>query len=251
MSQTPEQQKAYKRRRNERGLCSACNNPIVPGRTLCQAHIDKMAIRNKERKDRLKAAGLCCSCGKHPSKGTSVLCAECIARRTAPEIKARARKQKQQYAQMKKQAGICTKCSRPVVPGKKSCEHHLAYAATRAQKLQQGNKKRGLCPYCGNKPIPGKVLCEQCRQRSLKARRRNKFGGNWQPALERDGYKCQICGSDKDLDMHHIDGQGEDHPIPNHAIDNLITLCSGCHSSITKFRSPSRNKELVIRLLLA
>lgn len=44
--------------------------------------------------------------------------------------------------------------------------------------------------------------------------------------LERDGYKCRICGSDKGLEVHHILPRklgGTDHP------ENLITLCRKCH----------------------
>ena len=58
------------------------------------------------------------------------------------------------------------------------------------------------------------------------------FGGNRDKALERDGYKCQHCGTDKLLEMHHIDGKGTTTPKDerNHALENLITLCKGCHT---------------------
>lgn len=43
---------------------------------------------------------------------------------------------------------------------------------------------------------------------------------------ERDCYECQRCGSETDLEVHHIipvyrDGRNE--------LDNLITLCHSCH----------------------
>jgi hypothetical protein len=45
----------------------------------------------------------------------------------------------------------------------------------------------------------------------------------------RDNYKCQVCKNVVDLEVHHI--------IPRinggvHEIDNLITLCKGCHKAI-------------------
>lgn len=47
--------------------------------------------------------------------------------------------------------------------------------------------------------------------------------------LQRDGYKCHVCGRGHNLHIHHI--------IPRvdggkHTMANLITLCSGCHRSI-------------------
>jgi 5-methylcytosine-specific restriction endonuclease McrA len=44
--------------------------------------------------------------------------------------------------------------------------------------------------------------------------------------LERDGWRCQICGSMRNLEVHHTQfrsHQGED------TEDNLITLCVQCH----------------------
>ncbi len=45
---------------------------------------------------------------------------------------------------------------------------------------------------------------------------------------ELDGYKCVKCGNETDLLVHHIDGNKS-----NSLINNLITLCRSCHSSIT------------------
>jgi 5-methylcytosine-specific restriction endonuclease McrA len=45
--------------------------------------------------------------------------------------------------------------------------------------------------------------------------------------LQRDGWKCQLCGSMRNLEVHHQkfrSRSGEDTP------DNLITLCVICHT---------------------
>ena len=42
--------------------------------------------------------------------------------------------------------------------------------------------------------------------------------------LERDNKKCCLCGSDSDLEVHHIDGN-----FKNNSKINLITLCKKCH----------------------
>jgi len=47
-----------------------------------------------------------------------------------------------------------------------------------------------------------------------------------QRVLQRDGWKCQVCGSCRNLHVHHIrfrSKQGSDDE------QNLITLCSDCH----------------------
>ena len=61
---------------------------------------------------------------------------------------------------------------------------------------------------------------------SMKNRRaiKNKYR-----AREREEYRCYVCGRDFRLHVHHI------HPIRtggNDSMDNLVTLCSGCHCSI-------------------
>jgi len=47
-----------------------------------------------------------------------------------------------------------------------------------------------------------------------------------QGVLERDGWKCQVCGSSRNLEVHHQrfrSQQGDDND------QNMITLCSECH----------------------
>jgi 5-methylcytosine-specific restriction endonuclease McrA len=48
-----------------------------------------------------------------------------------------------------------------------------------------------------------------------------------QRVLRRDAYRCQVCGSRKNLEIHHQQFRshsGED------TQENLITLCAICHS---------------------
>ena len=47
-----------------------------------------------------------------------------------------------------------------------------------------------------------------------------------QQVLERDGWKCQNCGSAKDLHVHHLTKRSR---LGNDELDNLITLCAICH----------------------
>jgi len=70
-----------------------------------------------------------------------------------------------------------------------------------------------------------------------------RFGGNQYKAMERDNWECQICGMTneqhivifgKNLNVHHLDGEGKSSKNRNDSLDNLQTLCFRCHSRITR-----------------
>jgi len=44
--------------------------------------------------------------------------------------------------------------------------------------------------------------------------------------LRRDGWRCQFCGSMRDLQVHHIQLRSL---LGDDAEENLITLCARCH----------------------
>jgi len=53
--------------------------------------------------------------------------------------------------------------------------------------------------------------------------------------LQRDGWKCQVCGSRQNLQVHHQQlrsQQGDDDD------SNLITLCADCHEEIHRKTAP-------------
>ena len=50
----------------------------------------------------------------------------------------------------------------------------------------------------------------------------------WQ-VLQRDGWRCQQCGSRTNLQVHHIQLRSQ---LGHDAEENLITLCSECHARI-------------------
>jgi len=79
---------------------------------------------------------------------------------------------------------------------------------------------------------------EKLRERSRAAQQKYRdellYGGNRDKVLERDGYKCTVCGATKSLAIHHIDQNGWFKPREekNNDIDNLITLCFKCHAKL-------------------
>jgi 5-methylcytosine-specific restriction endonuclease McrA len=44
--------------------------------------------------------------------------------------------------------------------------------------------------------------------------------------LERDSWRCQVCGSSSDLQVHHLKYRSK---LGNDEADNLIVLCVRCH----------------------
>ena len=61
--------------------------------------------------------------------------------------------------------------------------------------------------------------------------------------LERDGYKCIVCGATEDLTVHHkqyhVDQQGRKHVPWDYEDKYLVTLCSVCHrNGHSKFNVP-------------
>ena len=47
--------------------------------------------------------------------------------------------------------------------------------------------------------------------------------------LQIDGYRCQMCGTGKNLQVHHI---SYEHLGQEKEIDDLVTLCKECHQKV-------------------
>ena len=104
-----------------------------------------------------------------------------------------------------------------------------------------------LCEICGKEFIPyqnhklqptcGSIQCKYEYRKKYdtsiqkRVRIKNRYDGNRNKAWERDDYTCQLCGSKESLVAHHIDGSGTT-STPNHSLDNLVTLCNQCHTSL-------------------
>jgi ATP-dependent DNA helicase RecQ len=48
-----------------------------------------------------------------------------------------------------------------------------------------------------------------------------------QQILRRDGWRCQLCGTMSNLEVHHREFRSHS---GSDSEENLITLCSGCHA---------------------
>jgi len=57
-----------------------------------------------------------------------------------------------------------------------------------------------------------------------------------QVVLRRDGWRCQACGSMSNLEVHHKEFRGHS---GDDSAQNLITLCSTCHTRLHHSKSVS------------
>jgi hypothetical protein len=72
--------------------------------------------------------------------------------------------------------------------------------------------------------------CYRILQSKLKMGEKNpRFNNGWRQYVNKLKHikKCQICGNDKELEIHH-----KDKNIRNNDINNLIKLCRRCHMLI-------------------
>lgn len=76
---------------------------------------------NKERRARLKEAGICTICGKRKARFNKTTCIECAT-------KASKSKKQNLGFQLRSTLGICYKCNNPAVKSYKLCENHLKLA---------------------------------------------------------------------------------------------------------------------------
>jgi hypothetical protein len=79
------------------------------------------------------------------------------------------------------------------------------------------------CRKCGVRKVGNETsyyICASC----LEIGYNSTYYRNRKIVFERDGYKCQCCGTKKNLLAHHIDCFRS-----NNSVTNLITLCTQCH----------------------
>ena len=51
--------------------------------------------------------------------------------------------------------------------------------------------------------------------------------------LERDRWRCQLCGTSNDLHVHHVKSRSR---LGRDTMRNLITLCVKCHETVHRTR---------------
>ena len=109
------------------------------------------------------------------------------------------------------------------------------------------------CPACGSENVvvrvlpdanQARILCRECNNSYALPhtevyynKRVNSSLINWAHQVKkRDGYRCVICGSETDVQAHHIIPMQND-PDRRYAyrIGNGVTLCRKCHEKVHAF----------------
>jgi len=167
---------------------------------------------------------MCYQCHENEAKPGKKTCQACLTRIALSNRKRRIERQS---------AGLCGIC------GGVNPDPRYANCSSCRQRVKRYNDARkarlmatGLCGICGKPDKSGYGRCPDCQAeaRERQAAKRKVYPETL--ARERDGQACQLCGDGNKLSAHHIDCQGRDqgrNPTPNHNLDNLITLCHGCH----------------------
>ncbi len=116
--------------------------------------------------------------------------------------------------------------------GKETFEHSKGLCITCYKKLIWKPKKI-VCKICGKKRIHhAKGMCHNCANKILYYDHIKKHNYRKWHNIDLEVYKkltkqCVICGFDKIVDLHHLDG---DHK--HNSQENLVALCPNHHKMI-------------------
>jgi len=94
----------------------------------------------------------------------------------------------------------------------------------------------GACGVCDNKFKRRSQTKKYCSDKcSAIAKADYYYEGNYSKALIRDNWRCRKCETTENLQVHHIDHSGAENVKrfeANNSLENLITLCTTCHSEV-------------------
>lgn len=147
----------------------------------------------------------------------------------------------------KKALTTCKYCKKikPIRKGSKFCSKSCSI------NYNKQFKKEIKCFYCGKKFLKSKIyifknknhfcsdICKNTYYNKKYKRSSLRYGDQWWDkrllALERDGYKCLICESENNLQVHHFTKlKNFKNPNDAHYLNNLGTFCKKCHYKIEK-----------------
>jgi 5-methylcytosine-specific restriction endonuclease McrA len=81
-----------------------------------------------------------------------------------------------------------------------------------------------------------------CGQKSETGYNSLKWADKMKKIITRDYYRCQICDSSYNLEVHHII-YGMNKPTWDYPDESLITLCSSCHEEADKLKEDLNDLE--------
>lgn len=189
-------QKALRERSVAAGRCARCRRQAVPAKTLCQPHLDELRARIREE----SAARACRLCPASVELG-KLYCEPC--RRAERRRKRRALDEAE--LQRKIESSECRRCRDQAIPGTRSCERHTRAKNISNAKARGARIAAGLCSKCGkNAPSKRPGICDGCKEESKRRAYARRLGG-----------KCLRCKGDaaptRDLCVECRDKQRAEH----------------------------------------
>jgi ribosomal protein L37E len=124
----------------------------------------------------------------------------------------------------------CVKCG-------KEKEHHAKGMCYGCYRNLAWEPKKGICKRCGREMmIHAKGLCRGCYNFTFQLDKVKAYNYRKWYNIDLETYKkiiekCVICGFDKVVDLHHLDGDKK-----NNSEKNLIGLCPNHHKMLHDFR---------------
>lgn len=200
-------------------------------------HKEYMKSWSKETKKKRVENRLCIRCAKPLTNETGQKCLDCC-------------KKRQEYSKKlylsRLQSGKCPDCGKESFNGYGKCERCSEKRRRLTKSGRDKLREQHLCLNC-KKPIGDFNSVEFCKDcyPSEKHRRwlyhdKSKFGGNRLTVLKRDNFKCRVCGSTRRLAVHHLDSNRS-----HNSVDNLMTLCCICHTTLTRLIEHPEPHELI------
>lgn len=102
---------------------------------------------------------------------------------------------------------------------------------------------RAVKEYKGRKSVYCSKECWSHRGRKKKLLNRSPEFKKWKHAVfVRDNNTCQMCGSTKNLEAHHIK-EKINYPELQYDVNNGICLCHDCHRKTENYGYKARNKH--------
>ena len=111
-------------------------------------------------------------------------------------------------------------------------QNRVRQARHREKIREQAAKLRPKTPAERQQSLRAKQECEKQHIPTIdNSTNRKRYGGNYYLVMQRDGFKCAMCGRTDRLNVHHIDGYDENAP-QNNAMNKLVVLCPSCHGEV-------------------
>ena len=185
-----ERRRAYERERHRRrtaerremGLCPKCGRRApAPGRSLCEACLERSRAAERARYERARLEGAAYG-GRCPES----------RRRMARERNRRRRRERTE-------AGLCTTCGeRKPVEGGAVCETCREERRAAERELYAERRAGGRCGRCGAEVIDNASTCASCAARDMKRRPRKNAASRARYHRRCVSRLCVDCGAHAD-----------------------------------------------------